>query len=68
MARTAPGVKRTHLLRGVTLYKLEKHGDGCTERAWQYGNFYAHEYDALRKDGWTRWQEHHNGQGKNSRR
>ncbi|WP_290756201.1 MULTISPECIES: hypothetical protein [unclassified Exiguobacterium] len=68
MARTAPGVKRTHLLRGVTLYKLEKHGDGCTERAWQYGNFYAHEYDALRKAGWTEWGKPHSKQVSNSKR
>ncbi|WP_312085174.1 hypothetical protein [Exiguobacterium sp.] len=67
MARTAPSVKRTHLLRGVTLYKIEKE-TGTTQRVWQYGDFIAHEYDALRKDGWTRWQEYHNGQGKNSKR
>ncbi|WP_214854942.1 hypothetical protein [Exiguobacterium sp. s130] len=67
MAWTAPGVKRTHLLRGVTLYKIEKE-TGATQRVWQYGDFIAHEYDTLRKDGWTRWQEHHNGQGKNSKR
>lgn len=67
MARTAPGVKRTHLLRGVTLYKLEKRGDGCTERAWQYGNFYAQEYDALRKDGWQEWGKPRNKQANSSR-
>lgn len=67
MARTAPGVKRTHLLRGVTLYKLEKHEDGCTERAWQYGNFYAHEYDALRREGWSEWVEPRNKQANSSR-
>lgn len=67
MARTAPGVKRTHLLRGVTLYKIEKE-TGATQRVWQYGDFIAHEYDALRREGWSEWVELRNGQGKNSRR
>ena len=66
MARTAPGVKRTHLLRGVTLYKIEKE-TGTTQRVWQYGDFIAHEYDALREGGWQEWGKPRNKQVSSSR-
>ena len=66
MARTAPGVKRTHLLRGVTLYKIEKE-IGTTQRVWQYGDFIAHEYDALRREGWQEWGKPRNKQASSSR-
>lgn len=66
MARTAPGVKRTHLLRGVTLYKIEKE-TGATQRVWQYGDFIAHEYDALRREGWQEWGKPRNKQANSSR-
>lgn len=66
MARTAPGVKRTHLLRGVTLYKIEKE-TGATQRVWQYGDFIAHEYDALRKAGWQEWAKPRNKQANSSK-
>ena len=60
-------MKRTHLLRGKTLYKIEKRGDGCTERAWQYGDFIAYEYEKLRKEGWKPWVEPHKPQANNSK-
>lgn len=60
-------MKRTHLLRGKTLYRIEKRGDGCTERVWQYGNFYAYEYEELRKDGWQEWRVQHSKQASNSK-
>ena len=59
-------MKRTHLLRGKTLYRIEK-DTGETQRVWQHGNFYAYEYEALRKDGRKDWYEHRNKQASNSK-
>lgn len=60
-------MKRTHLLRGKTLYKAERRKDGTLERVWQYGDFIAYEYEALRKDGWKDWYEHRKPQASNSK-
>lgn len=60
-------MKRTHLLRGKTLYKTERRKDGTMERIWQYGDFIAHEYDGLIETGWQEWRVQHSKQASNSK-
>ncbi|MCT4779848.1 MULTISPECIES: hypothetical protein [Exiguobacterium] len=60
-------MKRTHLLRGKTLYKAERRKDGTLERVWQYGDFIAYEYEELRKVGWQEWRGYHSKQASNSK-
>lgn len=60
-------MKRTHLLRGKTLYRAERRKDGTLERVWQYGDFIAYEYEELRKVGWQEWRVQHSKQASNSK-